>query len=323
MDRRQIAEDFIGQGYTASKVLGIVEIASSSFYYTPKLTKKGKKKSDSTKLNDGSFIPNEKVIEYIENILGTEFVDYGYRKVSHWLRKHKSCIINEKKVYRLMSENQLLNKRYKRSLTKRLWVKELVPKPKASFEYLEFDIKYIWIDGKQRYALLLTVIDVKSRWVLGYRLKWKIRKEDVIELFDNIFDRYSLPNKIYVRNDNGSQFEATMVQEYFKNKNVVQEFCKPATPEQNAHIESYHSIIQKVICSVYCFDDLFEAQQTFSRFVEFYNFKRIHSGINYGSPYEYLEQEGFPLNILKKIKSDILKKNCLIFQSDSRTSLQH
>jgi len=85
------------------------------------------------------------------------------------------------------------------------------------FDYLEFDIKYIYVAGLNRNALLLTVIDVMSRWNLG-------------------------------RNDNGSQFIAERVQNFFKDENVKQEFCEPATPEQNAHIELYHSVLEKVIC---------------------------------------------------------------------------
>ena len=33
------------------------------------------------------------------------------------------------------------------------------------------------------------------------------------------------------------RFIAEMVQKYFKGKQVVQEFTKPATPQQNSHID--------------------------------------------------------------------------------------
>ncbi len=74
---------------------------------------------------------------------------------------------------------------------------------------------------------------------------------------------------IFVRNDNGSQFEAQLVRDFFANKNVIQEFTKPATPEQNAHIESYHSIMESVICQKYDFEHLEEMQETFNRWSNF------------------------------------------------------
>ncbi len=139
------------------------------------------------------------------------------------------------------------------------------------------------------------MIDVYSRWVLGQYLSWQIGKRDVIRLFDSIFENYTMPDQIYVRNDNGSQMVAQCVQKYFEKRNVVQEFTKPATPEQNAHIESYHSIIERVICQRYEFSDITEGGQTFNRFVMFYNYRRIHSGLGYMSPNRYLKNQGIEI----------------------------
>lgn len=238
--------------------------------------------------DDGQLISNEQVVEQISDLLSEEFVDYGYLKVTHWLRKRKGYIINKKKVYRLMGESGLLNKIKPKKKGKRTWVKELLPPAEVPFDYLEFDIKYIYVAAERRNALLLTVIDVSSRWSVGQYLSWNINKKNVIKLFDQIFEGYPLPKHFYVRNDNGSQFIAEEVQLYFQSKGITQEFCKPATPEQNAHIESYHSILERVICQRYEFKSLLEAQNTFNRFVKFYNFDRIHSGVGYQSPNEYL-----------------------------------
>lgn len=289
-----IAQDFIAQGYPINRVLKVVGIASSSFYYQPRENAKprGIRKSTHTMTKHGSWVANSIVVQEIEALLEQEFVDYGYRKVTHWLRQNKGYVINEKKVYRLMSEHKLLNKRTKHRRSPRQWVKQLVPQPSGVLDYLELDIKYIYVHARREYALLLTVIDVASRWVLGQHLSWQISKYEVRELFDQIFDHYDLPKGIHVRNDNGSQFEALLIQDYFKDKGVVQEFTIPATPEQNAHIEAYHSIIESVICQKYEFSDLTEAQDTFNRWIQFYNFERLHSGIQYLCPRDFLTTKG-------------------------------
>jgi len=174
--------------------------------------------------------------------------------------------------------------------------KELLPPAKEAFDYLEFDIKYFYVAGQNRNARSLTVIDVKTRWVLGHYTTWSIKKGDVVSLFNQFFGVYPLPKHFHVRNDNGSQFVAQQVQQYFKSRKVVQEFCKPATPEQNAHIESYHSIQEKVICQRYEFESLENLQATLNRFVSFYNFKRIHSGVGYQSPFKYLLKMDIDMN---------------------------
>ncbi len=289
-----IAQDFIESGFAISRVLKILDLSSSSYYYIPKENpkRKGIRKSTHTKIQDGRFVSNSEVVQQIEELLSQEFVDYGYRKVTHWLRQNKNYIINDKKVYRLMKENKLLNKKVKHKKTPKLWVTKLLPEPSQVLEYLEFDIKYIYVAGQQRNALVLSIIDVDSRWVLGQFIDWIIRKENVKELFDKVFSYYQLPKVIYVRNDNGSQFVAQTVRDYFEDKGVIQEFTKPATPEQNAHIESYHSIMESVICQKYIFETLNDAQITFNRWIKFYNFERIHSGIQYTSPMSYLKNNG-------------------------------
>lgn len=84
------------------------------------------------------------------------------------------------------------------------------------------------------------------------------------------------------------RFIATEVQEYFRGKNIKQEFTKPATPQQDAHIEAYHSIMESCICQRFEFNDLNEVRKTLEEFRSFYNFERIHGGNNFQSPYKYL-----------------------------------
>jgi len=302
-DKIAIAQEFIQEGHPQDTVLQLMSIAKSTYYYKPKdgVKPKGRPVSTHTRKQDHTLVCDDQVVKHIEEILSEEFVDYGYLKTTHALRQEYSYIISPKKVYRLMAQNNLLNLPTKTKLSKREWVKELVPKPVTHFSYLEFDIKYIYIKGKRRSALLITVIDVYSRWVLGQYISWQIKKGDVIRLFDRIFGAYTMPEKIFVRNDNGSQMVAQEVQQYFKDKKVVQEFTKPATPEQNAHIESYHSIVERVICQRYEFEKISDAAETFTRFVKFYNYKRIHSGISYLSPYKYLCNKGTELKVDPKI----------------------
>jgi len=152
---------------------------------------------------------------------------------------------------------------------------------------------------------VLTVIDVNSRWNLGQYCAFTIRKEDVISLFDSLFENYDLPTGICVRSDNGSQFVANEVQQYFRDKQVKQEFTKPATPQQDAHIEAYHSIMESSVCQRFEFDDLKQARETLEEFRSFYNFERIHGGINFQSPYKYLLKHNIDMKNLTQNKTKI------------------
>jgi len=293
-----IAREFIKEGYPISTVLCGADLSSSTYYYKSKRGgKRGRRPSEFTLTNSGKKVSNEQVISDIEKLFEEEFVDYGYLKTTHWLRQNKDYLINPKKVYRLMREAGILNKFKFKKKSKRNWVKELLPPTQEAFDYQEFDIKYVYIPGTNKNALVLTVICVKTRWVMGHYMAMSIKEKEVIGLFDQIYAEYPLPESIYVRCDNGSQFIAQSVQKYFGDKEgITQEFCKPATPQQNAHIESYHSIMERLVCQRYEFKDLKEGQETLNRFVKFYNFERIHSGVKYTSPFKYLLTLGIDMN---------------------------
>jgi putative transposase len=293
-----VAQQFIDAKMPIKTVLDTVGIARSSYYYhaVEGTDQRGISSSTSTLRADGTRVSNSEVVENINTLLEREFVDYGYLKTTWWLRQNKQYVINPKKVYRLMRENGLLNKKQPPRRGSRNWVKELLPPAKKPFDYLEFDIKYMHVSGQRRNTLLLTIIDVESRFVLSQYMNWKISELQVCDLFKYVFSVFPLPKRFYVRCDNGSQFVAESVQKFFEGNNLCQEFCKPATPQQNAHIEAYHSIVESVICQKYDFDDHEQIAQTMRRFLDFYNNERIHSGINYLTPAQYLKKQNTFLN---------------------------
>lgn len=294
-----VAHAYTEAGYPRRRVLKACGIASSSYYYRPKPGSRGKRASAVTFDTSGRCYSNVEIMHMVCEYLNREFVDYGYVKVAKWLQR-KGFIINRKKVLRLMREQGILLGRPKRPSSGKVWVKELLPQTRRPFEYLEFDIKFVRIDGMGRHAMLLTVLDVLSRANVGHILQWSIRKEDVIALFETIFRSIPLPEHVTVRSDNGSQFEAGLVRDYFKERSVQQEFTRPATPEQNAHIEGYHSVVLRTVCDALELRNLQQAQQTFDRFRDFYNLERIHSGIGYRTPEEVLMMHGITITTPKQ-----------------------
>lgn len=286
-----IAKDFIQQGYPLHKVLPLCGLSKSSYYYSPFGGKRGRKASSSTQSKEGILYSNEYVLERIKWLLNQEFVDYGYDKVTDWLRDSEDLVINQKKVYRLMKEARLLSNRIRRDKRGKRIAQDLLPNPTVPFECLQTDIKYIYIHGQHRNALLITVLDVFSRGVLGYRLEWSITKHQVIDLMKEVLYQYQMPEKVSLRTDNGSQFEAGLFREYLKEMAVDHEFTHVATPQENCYIESFHSIVENAVCVKYEFENLAEAKATFNRFMNFYNQERLHGSLNNLSPSQFLESK--------------------------------
>jgi putative transposase len=284
---------FLGKGYPMALVLRLLGLSKSTFYYTGSSKPGGRPPSTHTLRMDGTMDPNEVVLGHILALLGQDFVDYGYRKVTEWLKWIQRYLINGKKVARLMRENKLMLPRPGSSTQgMRRRIAEKVPQPALPGTYFELDIKMIRIRGSSRKALVLSIIDLFHREWLGYCLGWRMRKEDVIKLMEDLFGgRKADPHRqnITLRADNGSQFIAQELAAALPDYGIGIEFIHPATPEENGHIESFHSVMQRALVKTHEFESMQQLAETIKRFHHFYNHQRLHSATCYRPPMVFLE----------------------------------
>lgn len=274
-------------------------VPRSVYYYRNTNGKPGVKPSTHTLTLDGGRVENTKVLEEIKDILKQEFVSYGYDLVNEELRAMR-YIINPKKTYRLMDENNLLMGTRIHTTGKREFVKFRKITASYPMEYLCMDIKYVWVEGEQKNYYLLTVLDVYSRKAIEWVFLPSVRKQQVISLFMRIASKYEVKG-ITVRNDNGSQFIANVVRKYLKELEISQQFIHISTPEENSYIEAFFSNLRRDLLSKTEFYSYYEAKLQIEAYMNFYNHKRRHRSIGKITPQEKW-MEG--LKIKSKIKSE-------------------
>jgi hypothetical protein len=198
----------------ASMLLSWVNLSGSVYYYKNRNGKRGAKPSTHTLKLDGSMVENQVVIQEIKGILSQEFCCYGYENVTGELCK-LDYYNNEKKVYRLMDEQNLLLGKVIRTSGKRKFVQHRKITATYPMEYLCLDIKYIYIHSDKRNYYLLTILDVFSRKTVDQIFQKSIRQMDVINAFRRIRQEYGIKG-VTIRNDNGSQFIANSVKQYLR-----------------------------------------------------------------------------------------------------------
>ena len=260
----------------------------SSWYYKPTNGKRGIQPSTHTSKRDGTKVTNQKVVEEIKKVLGSGLDFYGYEKTT-WELEDLDYIINKKKVYRLMKEaNLLLIKQRITTQGRRNFVQFRCIDAQRPLEYLTMDIKYVYIDEEKRFAYLLTVLDVYSRFVVGHVLKYSIKKADVVLLIDGIL-RGVVAKGIIIRNDNGSQFLAHILRKYLNDMGVIQEFTHIATPEENSYIESHFSSLERELLKRNWFESLYHARMKIQDYYKIYCYRRKHRALKKRSPYQYIK----------------------------------
>jgi hypothetical protein len=131
-----VAQTCIDSGAPKQVVLRIDGISGSTYYYQPREGKRGRALSTQRLHSSDVMIPNMLVVNAICWLLSQEFVDYGYVKVTRWLRR-QGLVINAKKVLNLMRTHRLLLPKPQLDRSGKVWVKDLLPITEQPFDYLE------------------------------------------------------------------------------------------------------------------------------------------------------------------------------------------
>lgn len=266
-------------------MLEITGLTRHQYYYKKKSSKKrGRKKSSSTpKLEDGEITqrPNKEVVTIIKERQESIDLSSGYHRMTHALMA-EGFFINSKKVYRLMKENQLLLPKPKRK--SKNYAKYRTVTPDGPLQVFEMDIKMVWCTQHRRHAQVLTVLDVFTRSAIYWETSYNMKQDRVLRAWEQIIEHILQPHgmspkvNIEIRNDNGPQFSAKRLREFFHQNGLDHVFTHPYTPQENGHVESFHAILSRTL-DTYEFWSLEELEMRLKQFYDNYNNRRIHSSI--------------------------------------------
>lgn len=149
------------------------------------------------------------------------------------------------------------------------------------------DITYIYTK-KNGWCYLASVLELHTRKIIGYSLSKTMTTDIVINALDMACkDKRSLKGLIF-HSDLGSQYTSRSVKEYCSKLGITQSFSKKGCPYDNAPMEAFHSILKREEVYLKSYSTINDAYINLSEFIEiWYNKKRIHSSINYMTPYEF------------------------------------
>jgi len=292
-------------------VLRILKIPKSNYYYhksriyVEKKATEGRPVPGYSLQEDGTKVIDVQIQEWIMAFLSGEEQAYGYRKLTLMLRRKHKLIINKKKVYRLCKALHILRqqRKIKTKYPKKLARNRTIT---ASNQLYETDIKYGYIAGEDRFLFIQCVLDVYDRNVIAYHIGLRCEATDVVRTLQTaLFKRqcYESAQKMpTVRTDNGPQFISHAFEEACIDFGVEHERIPPRTPNMNAHIESFHRLLQDECLGRYDFESYAEAYTTVASYIEFYNERRIHSSIGDRSPSEFYRMNKNEQQPIKEIR---------------------
>ncbi len=136
---------------------------------------------------------------------------------------------------------------------------------------------------------MLSIIDVFDRVVVGqYRGPVCEAKHAVQTLYGALQNRIESGDTMpVIRTDNGPQFVSKLFGDTCESLEVVHERIPPRTPNMNAYIESFHSLLERDLFSLKSFMTFEEAYEALDHYMDFYNNRKMHGSLKLMPPVKF------------------------------------
>jgi len=271
----------------------LLQISRSVFY----LKKKAIKNDNDSNSNVGRPIPgfsyginncivDDSVIETLLHEACEKSPFYGYKKITTILRRNHGLHINAKKVYRLAKKLGLLLPYIKHTKQGHIAIARNIT---AINQLWQIDIKYVKALNGQ-FIMLTDIIDVCSRKIVGREITKTATTDDAIIAIKDALIENGVTSNLILRSDNGPQFTSIKFEHLCKIHNIYHERIPVNSPNYNAHIESFHSLLSKECIAWNEIKNFTDGYRFIDEYINFYNEERIHGSLNYLSPNEFIRQ---------------------------------
>lgn len=276
-------------------------MAESTYYYQKRPTGHSEHTSADTSIgrpilgysldHSSKRVSDEQIKEWLTELVLGEEGSYGYRKLTKCLRQQYQLFINKKKVYRLCKELRILKKQreIKNKHPRRLARNRTIT---SVNQLWEIDIKYGYIAGENRFFYLMCLIDVYDRVIVDYHIGLTCEGKHAAHIVERALWKRKLTNSLVrpvIRSDNGPQFISHTFEDACEALNVEHERIPPKTPNLNAHIESFHSILEKDCYARNEFASYTEAHKIVTAFLDFYVNRFLHGSLDDMPPAHFHE----------------------------------
>jgi putative transposase len=220
---------------------------------------------------------------------------YGVRRITKWLHRFHPELgpVNHKRVARLMHNMGLQGIHPKRSTTH-------PNKEDSTYPYLlrkvpilypnqiwSADITYIkmW----RGFCYCTVIIDWFSRYILSWKLSITLEIDFCIEALQSALQN----NQPGIFNsDQGSQYTSPRFTNILLDKGVLISMDGKGRALDNIYTERFWRSLKYEEVYLHAYENVREANQRIGEYIHFYNNERLHSSLQYRTPYQLYTEQG-------------------------------
>jgi putative transposase len=243
----------------------------------------------------GSPPPDPEALALREAIEGLvlEFPGYGYRRVTHQLRR-QGWTVNAKRVLRVMREETLLCQRQRRFVVTTNSRHGLGHYPNLLREQGIDRLDQAWVADltyirlPTTFCYLAAILDACSRRVVGWELSSHIDTNLTLSALEcALRSRHPAPGLIH-HSDHGVQYASTRYVARLAEIGAQISMAAIGHAYENALAESFFATLKREEVYLHDYQSLAEAEANLEHFIDdVYNHKRLHSSLGYRPPSEF------------------------------------
>jgi len=224
--------------------------------------------------------PNLKLIPEVKIFIEREKLktNYGPLKMKYLVKREFNLNLSTTLIYRFYQRKNLIRNKQK----KLPWyqpIKERIFALKPG-QNVELDVQYIWQKGLFIYRYRLVDEYTRMQFFSDHINK---DSQSAIKSLEKAKKYFPFPIQS-IQTDNGAEFRGEL-HEYLKQQNIAHHFIPKASAPWDGKVERAHGVMNQEYG--HNPNRIFQEPE---QYLEWYNFKRIHLGINGLTPYEkYLE----------------------------------
>lgn len=222
--------------------------------------------------------------EEVRKALNSErFMDKAPRQVYAALLDEGRYLCHWRTMYRILAAHDEVHER------RRVRQHPIYKKPEllaiAPNQVWSWDITYLRGPQKWEHYPLYTVLDIYSRYVVG----WMIAEHESSDLARQLIAATALkqdiqPDQLTLHADNGAPMRGKPLSQLLVDLGIIKSHNRPHTSDDNPFSEAHFKTMKYRPDYPDRFPSLTEAQEWTRRFFEWYNEQHYHSGLNLLTP---------------------------------------
>lgn len=204
------------------------------------------------------------------------FVDSAPRQVyATLLDEDRAYLCHWRTMYRLLDEEGAASQPRRRQR-----IQQVKPELRATGPKQVWSWDITQLKGADGIYYLYTVIDVYSRYIVGWLIAWHERGATAKELIAQTCAKEGVaPQQLILHADHGSPMRAKTLKDLLKALQITESHSRPYTPTDNPFSEAQFKTMKYRSGYPETFATIRAARQWIRRFVHWYNHEHYHSGL--------------------------------------------